>query len=284
MPVVQWFPGHMARARREVREQIQLVDIVLELVDCRAVAATRSPDLAELTAGKPRVMVLNKSDMAVPAVTQRWVEALGREGLVAVPVDAIKGEGTRQLTQEIRRLFAPTLERIRAKGRLGRAARVMVVGMPNLGKSSLINRLVGKNKVVTGARAGVTREVHWVGVAHDVQLLDTPGILLPKIEDDRMGVHLAAIGAVKDEVYETHVVAGLLLHELFALAPAAMQERFGLETLAPDPLADLEQIARRRGLLKAGAVPDVDKAGSLVLREFRLGRLGRMSLEAPSGG
>lgn len=282
MPIVQWFPGHMQKARRQVREQIKLVDVVLELVDSRAVASTRSPDLAELTAGKPRVMILNKADMAVPPITQRWVERLTSEGISAVPVDSVKGEGLRQVTQEVRRLFAPALAHLQAKGRLGRAARCMVIGMPNVGKSSLINRLVGRNKVVTGAKPGVTRETQWVRVAQDVQLLDTPGILLPRIEDDRMGVHLAAIGAVKDEVFAAHAVASLLLEELWQLVPAAVTERFGLTELQPDGIANLEEVARRRGFLKAGGVPDVEKAALLCLREFRMGRLGRLSLEEPS--
>jgi ribosome biogenesis GTPase A len=281
MPVVQWFPGHMQKAKRLVREQIKLVDVVLELVDCRAVAATHNPDLAELTAGKPRVVVLNKADLAVPAVTQRWVEYFAAGGVAAVPVDSTTGDGVRQLTQEVRRLFAPTLANLKAKGRLPRAARCMVVGMPNVGKSSLINRLVGRNKAVTGAKPGVTRDVQWVKVAHDVQLLDTPGILLPKIADDRMGVHLAAIGAVKDEVFAAHVVAGMLLAELWELAPAQVTDRFGLERLDPEPLVNLAEVGRKRGLLQSGGVPDTDKAALLILREFRNGRLGRISLETP---
>lgn len=281
MPVIQWFPGHMAKARRTLEENAPLVDVVFEIVDARCPLASRNPDLMKLVAHKPQVLILNKSDLADPAQTARWVAHFRRQGRLAVALDAVKGTGAREVLAGVREAFAPTLAKWVEKGRKPRPARVMAVGIPNVGKSSVINRLVGARKAVVGDRPGVTRGKQWVRIGADVELLDMPGILVPKFEDQRDGILLAAIGCVKEEVFDQRMVAGELLPILWERLEAGMKERFGLTELAAEGEVNLEVIGRNRGLLRAGDQVEVEKAAYLVLREFREGRLGRVTLQEP---
>lgn len=283
VPVIQWFPGHMAKARRQLEENAPLVDVVLEIVDARCPLASRNPDLMKLVAHKPQVLILNKLDLADPSTTARWVAHFRREGRFAVALDAVKGTGAKDVLAIVREAFAPTLAKWVEKGRKPRPARVMAVGIPNVGKSSAINRLVGARKAAVGDRPGVTRGKQWVRIGADVELLDMPGILVPKFEDQRDGVILAAIGSIKEEVFDQRMVAGALLPVLWEKAPAALAERFGLRELAAEPEANLEALGRHRGLIRAGDVVEIEKAAALVLREFREGRLGRISLQEPPG-
>ncbi|MFZ5814850.1 MAG: ribosome biogenesis GTPase YlqF [Bacillota bacterium] len=281
MPVIQWFPGHMAKARRTLEENAPLVDVVLEIVDARCPLASRNPELMKLVAHKPQVLILNKADLAHPATTARWVAAFRQEGRFAVALDAVKGTGARDVLAGVKEAFAPTLAKWVEKGRKPRPARVMAVGIPNVGKSSAINRLVGARKAVVGDKPGVTRGKQWVRIGADVELLDMPGILVPRFEDQRDGILLAAIGAVKEEVFDQRMVAAELLPMLWERVPQAVAERFGLTALAPDPEENLTVIGRHRGLLRAGETVEIEKAAALVLREFREGRLGRLSLQDP---
>lgn len=278
---IQWFPGHMAKARRQVQEQLRLVDVVLEVVDARVPRASSNPELQAITGGKPRVILLNKADLADPEATAGWLRHLQDQGQAAVALDARGGRGTNELLAAVRQLFAPTLAAIRARGRLPRPARAMVIGMPNVGKSSVINRLVGRRRAAVGDRPGVTRGPQWVRAGKDVELLDTPGILVPKIEDLHQGVRLAALGMVKDEVISTVFVAGTILPQIWQVAAAAITERLGLNELAPEPAENLSAIALAKGLLRPGGQPDLDRAAALFLRELREGKLGRISLERP---
>lgn len=281
MPVIQWFPGHMAKARRVLEENAPLVDVVLEIVDARCPLSSRNPDLMKLVEHKPQVLILNKSDLADPSTTARWVAQFRREGRFAVALDAVKGTGAKDVLAQVKEAFSPTLEKWVSKGRKPRPARVMAVGIPNVGKSSAINRLVGARKAVVGDRPGVTRGKQWVRIGADVELLDMPGILVPKFEDQRDGIMLAAIGCVKEEVFDQRMVAGELLPMLWEKSLPALSERLGLATLADNPETNLEVVGRHRGLIRAGDVVEVEKAAALVLREFRDGKLGRVSLQEP---
>ncbi|MEW8977240.1 MAG: ribosome biogenesis GTPase YlqF [Symbiobacterium sp.] len=281
MPVIQWFPGHMAKARRILQENAPLVDVVLEIVDARCPLASRNPDLMRLVAQKPQVLILNKADLADPAATRAWVERLSEPGRPAVALDAVKGTGAREVLAAVRRAFGPVLEAWTAKGRKPRPARVMAVGIPNVGKSSVINRLAGARRAHVGDRPGVTRGKQWIRIGADVELLDMPGILVPKFDDPRDGVLLAAVGCVKDEVFDRRAVAAELLTLIYEPLAPTLAERLGLTRLDPEPENNLAAVARHRGLLRAGEQVDLDAAAALVLREFREGRLGRVSLQTP---
>lgn len=284
MPLIQWFPGHMTKAKRTLQETAPLVDVVLEIVDSRCPPASRNPELVAMVANKPRIMVLNKADLADPVQTRAWALQYGQEGVLAVSLDAVKGTGVKEVLAAIREAYAPRLADWVARGRKPRPGRVMAIGIPNVGKSSVINRLVGRNKLHVGNKPGVTRGKQWVRIASDVELLDMPGILVPKFDDQWEATLLAAIGCVKEEVIDVPDVASKLLPFLWANAEGALRERFGLEMLHSDPADSFAEMARKRGLLRAGGVPELDKVAALLLKEFREGRLGRLTLQGPAGG
>jgi ribosome biogenesis GTPase A len=284
MPLIQWYPGHMTKAKRTLQETAPLVDVILEIVDSRCPPASRNPGLIELVANKPRIMVLNKADLADPVQTRAWVEYYRREGTLAVSLDAIKGTGVKEVMTAVREAYAQRLADWVARGRKPRPGRVMAIGIPNVGKSSVINRLVGRNKLQVGNKPGVTRGKQWVRISSDVELLDMPGILVPKFDDQWEATLLAAIGCVKDEVIDVPDVAGKLLPFLWTHGEGALRDRFGLTALHSDPEENFAEMARTRGLLRAGGIPETEKLAIVFLREFREGRLGRFTLQTPSGG
>lgn len=280
MPVIQWFPGHMAKARRVLQENAPLVDVILEIVDARCPGASSNADLMRLVAHKAQIKVLNKADLAEPAGTRAWMEHFRLRGQPAVPLDAVRGTGAREVLALVRQAFGPRLADWVGRGRKPRPARVMVVGVPNVGKSSAINRLVGSRKAVVGDKPGVTRGKQWVRIGSDVELLDMPGILVPKFENQWEGVLLAAIGCVKEEVFDQREVVAQLLPVLWAQNPQSVGDRLGLTAIAQDPRENLDRVGRARGLLRAGGVVEEEKVAALILRELREGRLGRFTLEA----
>lgn len=277
--MIQWFPGHMAKAKRVLQENAPLVDVILEIVDARCPQASSNPDLMKLVAHKARIKVLNKADLADGATTRGWMEHFRRQGELVVAIDAVKGTGVREVIAAVREAFAPKLAEWTAKGRKPRPARAMAVGIPNVGKSSVINRLVGARKAAVGDKPGITRGKQWVRIGGDIELLDMPGILVPKFEDQWDGILLAAIGSIKDEVYDHMDVVGQLLPYFWEHAREALTERMGLTEVSANPEENLERIGRHRGFLRAGGTVEADKVAGLVLREFREGRLGRISLE-----
>ncbi|WP_214691802.1 ribosome biogenesis GTPase YlqF [Exiguobacterium sp. s160] len=279
---IQWFPGHMAKARRQVTEKLKLIDVVIELVDARVPQSSRNPMVDEITAGKPRLIVLNKADMADPVVTDAWLRALKREEVEVVAVDAKHSKGLKQLITGAQKLMQEKHDRMREKGRNPGPIRALIIGIPNVGKSTLINRLAGRNIAITGDRPGVTKRQQWIKMkGGEMELLDTPGILWPKFEDQLVGYRLAATGAIKDEILNLDDIALYTVRELHARYPEQLKERFKLETLPDDGVELLEMIGKKRGLISGGYV-DFEKASELLLNELRHEKIGRISLETPA--
>ncbi len=273
----------MAKARREVVESLKLVDAVLEVVDARMPEASRNPMMSELTQGKPRVMVLAKADLADPAVTAKYVRLWSSESTVrAVAVDILRGAGLSQVARAAQLVTSEKFARLARKGIRRRAIRAVVVGIPNTGKSSLINRMVGKNVVKTGDRPGVTRQQQWIRAGGTLELLDTPGILWPKFEDPTVALKLAWSGAIKATLLQSEEVAVELLQWLSLFYPERLQDRYGV-VIDGDALDGiLAQIARRRGAIRQGGEPDVALAAELFLRDVQTGLLGPISFDRPA--
>jgi len=281
MPHLQWYPGHMRKAERLVKENLKIVDVVVELLDARIPMSSANPVLREIVAGKTRLIVLNKSDLADPTATRAWVQYFASQDIVAVPVDAVKGSGTKELVQAIQKLAAPRTEKLAKHGAKPRAARCMILGIPNVGKSSLINRLSGGARTKVENRPGVTRAKQWIRIGAQLELLDMPGILWPKFEDARAALRLAFTGAISDTVYDVGGVVLQLLRVLHADNPATLRARYGLAENLPTGVELLEEIGRRRGCLVRGGRIDYEKAEQIVLTDFRSGRLGRVTLDSP---
>ncbi len=272
----------MAKARRQVTEKLKLIDVVIELVDARVPQSSRNPMVDEITAGKPRLIVLNKADMADPVVTEAWLRALKREEVEVVAVDAKHSKGLKQLITGAQKLMKEKHDRMREKGRNPGPIRALIIGIPNVGKSTLINRLAGRNIAITGDRPGVTKRQQWIKMkGGEMELLDTPGILWPKFEDQIVGYRLAATGAIKDEILNLDDIALYTVRELHARYPEQLKERFKLETLPEDSVELLELIGKKRGLISGGYV-DFEKASELLLNELRHEKIGRISLETPA--
>ena len=280
IPSLQWYPGHMRKAERLVKENLKLVDVVVELLDARIPLSSANPVLREIVGDKPRVIVLNKADLADEAATRAWVKYFAEQELVAVPVDAVKGRGIKELVQAIAKCAKPKTDKLVQHGAKARAARCMILGIPNVGKSSLINRLSGGTKTKVENRPGVTRAKQWIRLGAQLELLDMPGILWPKFENRQAALHLAFTGAINDNVYDVASVVLLLLNTLREEYPADLVARYRLEGDLPSGTELLEEIGRRRGCLRAGGKIDYEKAEQIVLTDFRSGRLGRVTLDA----
>lgn len=279
---IQWYPGHMAKAKREVTEQLKKVDIIVELADARIPFSSRNPMLDSITQHKPRLIILTKSDKADPVLTSKWTELWKNEHTEVLSMNALEQRGVKELTNSAQRLAAPMFEKMRKKGIRPRAIRAMIIGIPNVGKSTLINRLVGRKTAKTGDRPGVTKAQQWLKVGSDLELLDTPGILWPKFDDQRVGYHLAATGAIKDELLDFQDIALFIIKELRAKYPDALQRRYNLTEELPEEDTELfEMIGRKRGCLLQGGIVDYDKAAELIINDLRKDKLGAITLEHP---
>ena len=279
IPSLQWYPGHMRKAERLVKENLKLVDVVVELLDARIPLSSANPVLREIVGDKPRLIVFNKADLADDTATRAWVKYFAEQELVAVPVDAVKGRGVKELVQAITKCAKPKTDKLVQHGAKARAARCMILGIPNVGKSSLINRLSGGSKTKVENRPGVTRAKQWIRLGAQLELLDMPGILWPKFEDQQAALHLAFTGAINDNVYDVASVVLLLLDTLRIAYPSALIERYRLEGELPSGVELLEEIGRKRGCLRAGGRIDDEKAQQIVLTDFRSGRLGHVTLD-----
>jgi len=278
---IQWFPGHMAKARRQVTEKLKLIDVVIELLDARLPMASQNPMIDEIVKDKPRLVLLNKIDLADPEVTENWIRYFRDREITALPIDALSGRGVHKIADYCRKLVEPIMEKRKARGMNERAVRTMILGIPNVGKSSLINRLSGKKVAQTGDRPAVTKSQQWVKMG-ELDLLDTPGILWPKFEDPLVGLRLAASGAIKDEILDFGEVALFVVEYLKMYYPTLLIERFKLEELPDDRIVLLEEIGKKRGCLMGRGMIDYDKVAELLLRELRSGKIGAISLERPN--
>ena len=279
MPQINWYPGHMAKSRRLLQDQLRAVDAVIELCDARAPLATRNPDLEKLTRGKARILILNKADLADDKETARWVEYFRSQDLSAMRFNSNGGK-TKEILARIQEATRPAVERAAARG-VKKTVRLMIIGIPNVGKSTFINRIHGSGIAKASDRPGVTRSNQWVKIGPYLELLDTPGMLPPRMDDQDSARLLAYLGSIRDQIMNTEELAGQLLMHLQAINPAAVAARFKLPKgeIYDDPQLALEAACRGRGWLISGGRPDVDRAAALVLDEFRAGKAGKISIE-----
>lgn len=279
---VQWFPGHMAKTRRQIKEMLPQVDGVVEIVDARIPMSSANPELDELVSRKPRIVLLNKCDVADPGATNLWLDYFKKQGKYAIAVDCRTGKGLSAFMPAVKKALAKTIEKNSSRGMSGKALRLMVVGIPNTGKSSFINRMAGKSRAKVADKAGVTRQNQWFTVGNGIELLDTPGVLWPKFDDPEVGDKLAFIGSVKDEVTDIETLSCRLLSSLAKTRPEAIENRYGFcpnENMQGWEI--LEEIGRKRGFLIKGGEIDYERAAVIVADEFRGGKLGRITLELP---
>jgi ribosome biogenesis GTPase A len=273
----------MARTRREIEESLAMVDLVAEVVDARVPVSSRNPDLRQLCSRRPWIIVLNRTDQADPAQTARWRSWFESRGLAVTETDAKSGRGCDRFIPAVRRILAEKLQRLSEKGQGGKAVRIMILGVPNVGKSTFINRIAGRAVLKAEDRPGVTRSRQWVRLESGVDMLDTPGMLWPKFDDPRVGVNLAVTGSVKDEILDVEELAAAFLETLASAAPEGLAARFkvGPEQRALPGHELLAYCARKRGFLLPGGVPDTERCARILLDEYRGGKLGRITLETP---
>ena len=276
----QWYPGHMTKAKRMMQENIKLVDLIIELVDARIPLSSRNPDINELGKNKSRIVLLNKSDLADSALNKQWIQYFEEQGAYVLELNAKSGAGVKAVSGVVQEACKEKLERDRRRGIVNRPVRAMVVGIPNVGKSTFINSFAGKACAKTGNKPGVTKGKQWIRLNKNLELLDTPGILWPKFEDQRVGMRLAFIGSMNDEIIIMDELACDLITVLQEEYPEALRERYGIEgkEKAAEVLAD---IAESRKCYTKGENLDLEKAAAILLDDFRAGRLGRISLEQP---
>jgi len=280
---IQWFPGHMTKTRRQISENLSSVDAVLELLDARVPFSSKNPEIYRLCSQKPILTVMNKGGLADKAMSKRWVESYTAAGLSCVAIDTISGEGFHTLVPAIRKLLELKLRSYSERGMSGRKIKLMVLGVPNVGKSTLINKLAGERKAKAEDRPGVTRAKQWVTCDHGIDLLDMPGVLWPKFDNRLVGDHLAITGAISDQVFDIIEIAAVLCERLTAMYPALLCERYKLDSsiLQLNSHDLLEAIGRKRGFLLRGGVVDLERTAVILVDEFRGGKIGRISIETP---
>lgn len=279
---IQWFPGHMTKAQRMIEENLKMVDAVCELLDARIPRASRNPDIDRLAGDKPRLIILNRIDLADPAITARWKKYYEARGLSVLETDAKSGKGVSGFAPAVRRLLADKLKEYESKGQVGRTLRVMILGIPNVGKSTFINKVAGRKAAIAGDRPGVTRGKQWINIDSGLDLLDTPGILWPRFDSQEVGEMLAITNAIKADVLDKETLGANFMLRLREMYPKAIEERY---KFTPDPDMNgfelLEQAARKRGFLVSRGEYDIERMANTLLGEYHEGKLGRLSLEAP---
>ena len=276
----QWYPGHMTKAKRAMQEDIKLIDVIIELVDSRVPFSSKNPDIDTLANGKSRILLMNKYDLADKAVSDKWTKYYEEKGYFVATVNSKNGRGVKAVNDVIQKACKEKIERDRKRGILNRPIRAMIVGIPNVGKSTFINSFAGKACAKTGNKPGVTKGKQWIRLNKNVELLDTPGILWSKFEDQQVGLNLAFIGSIKDELYNIYELSLLLLDYLIKNYPDAVADFYEIENSDSNNEL-LERIAIKRGCIKSGAEYDLDKAAKCLVDDFRNGRIGKISLEIP---
>ncbi len=280
--IVQWFPGHMAKTRRLIKESLSSVDGVTEIIDARIPDSSSNPELEELINGKPRIVLLNKCDLADKSTTDRWVEYYRKKGVKAIPVDCRSGKGLNIYISSVREVLKDVIKKNEDRRMPGKSLRIMVVGIPNTGKSSFINRMAGAAKAKVADKAGVTRNNQWFNIGNGIELLDTPGVLWPKFDDPRVGDKLAFIGSVKDEILDIETLAVRFLEIMKTDYPDRLVERYKISGFEDKEAWEvLEMIGKKRGMMIKGGEIDYERASVMLLDEYRAGRLGTISLEKP---
>lgn len=284
MQNIQWFPGHMTKTKRQIQASLKLVDAVAEILDARIPLSSKNPDLQKLIQNKPKVVLLNKCDMANQTATSRWIDYYASQGITAIAVDCKSGKGLNKFAPAVNNVLSERRERLKAKGMVNPMLRIMIVGIPNVGKSSFINRVAKQNRAKVEDRPGVTRGNQWYSIAKNIEMLDTPGVLWPKFDYKIVGERLAFTGAVKDQILDTELLAVRLLDFLRSLKPADFIARFKLEDIDLDAIDSYELlnvIGKKRGMLISGGEINTERAAIMLLDEFRSGKLGRITLEMP---
>lgn len=289
---INWYPGHMAKTKRQIQEDLKLIDVVVEILDARIPMSSRNPDIEELIKNKDRLIVLNKYDLADEKQNQKWIQYFKNNGLQAVLVNSNTGEGINQAVKKIEEIYEATQEKFENKGRVGKAIRVMILGIPNVGKSSFINRLTKKNSTVVGNKPGVTRQKQWIRINGNIELLDTPGVLWPKFESEEVALNLAYTGTIKDDILQTIEVGFNLLKLLVYKHLELLTERYKLDKRDVENILNLEDleenerileimhlIGKKRGALISGGNIDEEKTAKIILEDFRSGKIGRITLE-----
>ena len=278
---INWFPGHMKKTQREIKENLKLVDAVIEIRDARIPRSSANPDIDKLLQNKPRIILLNKKDLTEKKITNEWINYLTKDNVKVLEVNCLQGEGLKNIKPLLMELLKEKHDRLKAKGMAKIVTRVMVVGIPNCGKSTLINKLAKNNIAKTGDRPGVTKNKQWIKTSLDIELLDTPGVLWPKFEDEEVALNLAFTGAIKDEVMDIEELAYKLVQRLQKYYPENLKERYKIEEIFEDPLETLNAIARKRGCLVRGGEIDYNRISVILLDEFRGGKIGKITLERP---
>lgn len=280
---IQWYPGHMTKAKRKIAEDLKLVDVVIELLDARIPLSSRNPEVDEIVGNKKRIIVLNKSDLADETVNKKWIEYFSKENTRVILVNSINGKGLKDVTSAARLLMKDKVDKLKEKGLLVKTIRALIIGIPNVGKSTFINKLAGKAIAQTGDRPGVTKAKQWIKVSPELELLDTPGILWPKFEDERVGLNLAFTGAIRDDILDTVELAQKLLEVMMDKFPTQLKARYKLDKIEPgtEPHEMLKILGKKRGCIVSGGEIDVQRAAIMLLDDFRGGRIGSISLETP---
>ena len=284
---INWYPGHMAKTKRQITEDMKLVDVAIELLDARIPVSSQNPDISKLLNNKKRIVILNKSDLADPAETKKWIEYFKNKNIVALEVDSNQGKGINQVNQTIEKLMEEELRIQNERGRIRKTIRVIIVGIPNVGKSSFINRISKKTTMVVGNRPGVTKQKQWIRIGSQIELLDTPGVLWPKFESEEVGLNLAYTGSIKDEVIDKVEIAYNLTKFLDKNYPQSLYEKYKISqeeitNIAEHPQYTLELmnlIGRKRGALVSGGNVDEEKVANIILDDFRKGKIGKITLE-----
>ena len=278
---INWYPGHMKKTKEMVQNNLKLVDVVIELLDARIPLSSKNPEIDKLAQNKPRVVVLNNSDLSDKAKLNKWISYYQSKGIKAIPVDTLKGNGVNKIVEECKNATKEKMDALKEKGRKERAIRVMIVGVPNVGKSSLINKLTGRKSTQTGDRPGVTKGKQWVRLKGNLELLDTPGILWPKFEDQKIALNLAFTRAIKDEILDIDTLGLKFIEKMSEIEPEKLKARYKLDSLGEEPLETMEMIGRKRGFILGRNELDYTRIAKTVLNEFREGKLGQITLEVP---
>jgi ribosome biogenesis GTPase A len=278
---IQWYPGHMAKTKREIQESLKLIDVVIELLDARIPISSKNPDLEDIINNKPKIVLLNKCELAEASANKEWIEYFKKNEVSAIEVDSITGKNLNKVYDIVKQAAREKLEKQAKKGIVGRPVRALVAGIPNVGKSSFINKISLKSSAKTGDKPGVTRSRQWIKVNKDFELLDTPGILWPKFDDEKVALHLAFTRAIKDEILDTEELAVKFVEEMSKLKPEVLIERYKIE-IREEPYETLKEIGKRRGCIVAGGEIDTLRASNTILDDFRSGKLGRITLEKVS--